>query len=386
MRTIDLKGTSRERGRQQGEALRAGYRELLDTLLASTLWRDHKPPLLPDPALRYVLSAAGRTLTKPAVRRELHAQHGRVRGISEGLDIPHGYTWGLQFLEVLFCEAGSSMVPPGPNGCTVVMATPEATRAGGMLVGRNYDFPNLLQPFQVVRRETPSERGRYATLTVTQVPLAGAHQGLNERGLAVTANNARLWRGKHLRFRGVPFSMLLQEVLETCATTEEALSFLRRTRSRANAGFIGLADRSGDACIVEMTAVTMAVRRPRNGVLVQANHFHRLTGVNVPEGTRWVVPGMEGMEYLHSSRTRQGVAEALMRQRAGGITVESVKEVLSDHSADGGKGSDITVCCHGHSGSTLSSMLLDLDRGTLDVADGQPCSSTWERVEAPGFS
>jgi isopenicillin-N N-acyltransferase like protein len=381
MRTIDLKGTSEQRGEQQGEELRAGYDELMKELLVSSLWKDHKPPMLPNGALRYLLSAAGRTLTKRSVRKALPVQYRRVRGLANGFGTPHGYTWGLQFLEVVFCEAGSSMVPPGPNGCTVMMALPEATREGRVFVGRNYDFPNLLQRYQVVRRETPTERGRYATITVTQLPLVGAHQGINERGLVVTLNNARLWRGEHLRFRGVPASMLLQEALETCATTAEAVQFLITSKNRANAGFFGIVDASGAGCLLETTAASVSVRHPQDGILTQANHFHELTHVNVPEGTRWEVNGMVGMEYLHSSRTRQQVAERLLRARAGDITVATLKGALSDHSASDGVGTDITVCCHGDVGSTLSSLVFDVGKRTLHVADGTPCTADWQEVQ-----
>lgn len=383
MRIIDLEGTALERGQQQGELMASDLERLFADLLSSNEWRDHKPSVFPDPLLRPSLSAAGRMATWPAVRRHLPFQAQRMRGLANGLGIRRGLGWGIQFLEVVFCEAGSSMAPPPPVGCTVIQATPRATAQGQMLMGRNYDFPRMLQPYQVIRRDVPSEPGRLATTTLTQGPMVGTHFGVNEAGVAASANNARLWRGDHLRRRGVPFSMLIQEILERATSTQAAIEIATSFPSRSNAGFIALADASGDAAVVEYTASSTAVRRPNDaGVLAQANHFSSMPHANVPEGTRWTVKGMEHLHYLDGSRARQQAATQGLQQAAGSISVATMQAILSDHA--GTDGNDGTVCAHGRLGGTLAGMVAEPGAGTLWVALGNPCSASWTEVPFRG--
>ncbi|MCA9489286.1 MAG: hypothetical protein KC621_05170 [Myxococcales bacterium] len=384
MRIVDLDGSAFERGRQQGELLREEYRGVMRDLLSSPEWRDHKPPLFPDGLVGPVLSVAGRAMTWPWGRRHVPAQAARVKGLAKGLGLSTSQTWGLQFLEVVFCEAGSSLAPPPPVGCTVVQAQPHATASGEMLTARNYDFPTMLQPYQVVRREVPTEAGRLATTTVTQVALVGAHQGVNEAGLVVSMNNARLWRGPHLRYHGVPLSLLAMELLETCRTTAEAIERVRATTARSNAGFVSLCDRSGDAAIVETTVRDLAVRRPdASGVLAQANHFTELAHANLPEGTKWTVAGMEDQEYLAGSRARQRAALDHLAKAAGEISVRTLQQVMADH--DGcDAGHEATVCAHGPRGGTLSSMVIENASRTMWIAAGNPCAHPWTEVRFRG--
>lgn len=380
MQAIDLRGTSFERGLQQGEAYRGDFERMMQTFFGSELWRENKPWFLPDALLQGAIGGLGRVLTSRAVERSLPVQADRVRGLAKGLGISEGLAWGVQFLEIVFCEAGSSLVPPVPGGCTQLHVQPRASATGGPLLGRNYDFPNILQPFQLVRREQPTECGRFASLVVGQSALAGAHQGVNEAGLAVAANNARLPRGKDLRYGGVPYEMILTELLETCATVRDAVDKLSRLPNRGNAGFFGMADDSGDSAIVEFTASRSVVRRPGPaGVMAQTNHFITMTEANMPPGTLWNVKGMEGITLEKTSGDRHDVADARLREAAGGITIETLQSILADHSANDGEGADHTVCVHGRSGSTLASIVIDVRERAVWIADGKPCEAPYQR-------
>lgn len=389
MRVLDLRGSSFERGVQQGHELRGPYEHMLETFLSSPLWRDNRPWFITDRLATQVFSLLGVTQIRSAVERHLPNQAARIEGLAEGLGIRSRLAWGLQFLEILFCEAGQGLKVPG--GCTQVHASSRATAAGTPLTGRNYDFPNLLQDFQVVRRDQPSEPGRLATTTATQVPLAGCHQGVNEAGLMVAANNARLFKGRDFRSRGVPYMLLLVEILETCRTAAGAAGIIRSFPHRTNAGFFGIMDASGDCRMVEFTASRSATRRPdESGVLAQTNHFHMLRDANLPEGTYWTVEGMAGLEYAASTQPRFEVADRLLRERQGAIDLAALQAILRDHSHGGGQGSDSTVCCHGTSGSTLASFIVDIASRSMWVTEGAPCQGDyeeipfWRRNDAPG--
>lgn len=381
MHVIDLKGTAQERGYQQGRILKQTYRKMIEHFFSSEFWKSNKPDILPDYFVKRLLGLVGIFSIREAVRTNLPRQFDRIRGLGRGLGIGPDFVWGMQYMEIMFCEAGNSLKAPISGGCTQIHATPAATADRIPLASRNYDFPNVLKNYQFVRREKPSEKGRLASLSVTHIPIAGTHQGINEAGLMVAANNARIRAGRDLKKRGVPYELILQEILETCRSVPEAVDYIAKFPKRSNAGFFGFTDESGDCKVVEFTASRHAVREPdETGILVQTNHYHKLEDANLPEGTTWNVEGMIGIEYAESTRTRYNVAHELAAQSAGKIDIEILKNILRDHSANNGVGSDITVCVHGLSGSTLASIIADVKNRELWIAEGNPCENEYMRV------
>jgi len=380
MRIMDFEGTAYERGLAQGEPLTEQYNEMMHEFFTSEMWKENKPKVLPNSIIKIALGMLGSMYTKKALQKYMPLQAERVRGIGEGLKAGGSFIWGIQFMEIMFCEAGSSLAVP-QAGCTQVHATPSATRNSVPLLGRNYDFPNMLRPYQIVRRDRPSEKGRLATITVAQVPLLGAHQGMNEAGLVICANNARLWKGDDLKYSGVPYQILIMEMLETCRTVKEASEFATSFPEIANAGFFGMMDETGDCCVVEFTASRSRIRRPNDkGVMAQTNHYHAMPEANLPDGTYWTVKGMEGLEYATSTKKRFEAADRLLNEVAGDIDVDALKKVLSDHSGNDGTGNDNTVCCHGETGGTLASIIMDIDNRRIFISDGHPCSNEYAEV------
>lgn len=382
MKIIDLNGTAFERGVAQGETLRGAWKKMESDFFRSSLLAEAKPAIIPNFVVRLGLGALGLFRTRDVVRRRLPSMFDRVIGLAKGLGITRPYAWGLQYMEILFCIAGDSLAIPNA-GCTQAHADPRATADGRPLTGRNYDFPNMLRGHQIIRRETPFERGRLATMTVTQVPLIGAHQGINEAGLVACINNNRVWRSGDINHRGVPSLMLLEETLETCSTVGQAVDFMTQFPERGHAGFLGLMDASGDCRVVEFTASRFSVRKPDDaGILAQANHFIDMTEANLPAGTVWKVKGMEGVEYADSTNKRYEVANRRLHEFAGKITVESLMSILRDHSANAnGEGDLLTVCNHGEKGSTLASFITDPREKIMWAAEGTPCNSEYKKIE-----
>ncbi len=380
MKILDLDGSYYERGRRQGRMMRKQYKQLMNDFFSSEMWDENKPDFVPNAIAMRALGLLGSVSIKNVVRNNLPVQTERIRGLAKGLGVSERVCWGLQFMEILMCEAGKTLKVPA--GCTQIHAAPEATADGKPLSARNYDFPNMLKPYQIIRREVPSESGRYAATSITQVPLAGAHHGINEHGLMICVNNARLWKGKDLRFRGVPYQLILMEALETCRTTFEAVELITKFPARANAGFFGIVDADGFTRVVEFTASRYVVREPdESGVMAQTNHYIKMPEANLPPGTYFTVKGMEGMEYAYSTETRHHAAFKKLKDAAGKITVETMMDILKDHSANKGAGSDFTVCCHGITGGTLGSMVVDPRDKKMWVAEGNPCSNAFQPVE-----
>ncbi len=381
LKIFDFDGSAYERGHAQGEALRETWLSMEQDFFNSEILKSAKPAFIPNFIVRMALSSWGNNRTRHAVKQHLPSIYERVKGIGDGLGIPRRYAWGLQYAELLFCLAGNSLAIPN-TGCTQAHATPKATADGKPLSSRNYDFPNMLLPYQIIRREIPSEPGRLATMNATQVPTAGSHQGINEAGLTIGANNNRAWIPADYNTRGIPSLMLLQEALETCRTVSEAAAFITNFPARGNAGFFGIMDASGDCCVVEFTASRFSIRKPDDsGVIAQANHFINMKEANIPDGTYWRIKGMEDVEYSASTKARYASADQLLHEHAGKITVETLKTILGNHNANDGTGNDMTVCCHGEAGSTLSSFVIDINERTMWVAESTPCRNPYKEIK-----
>lgn len=103
-------------------------------------------------------------------------------------------------------------------------------------------------------------------------------------------------------------SLLLREVLETCATYDEAAYALKHTAVAAPVFFTVCGTDQDQACVVERRRREHRVRRMTRGLLVQANHH--------------VAPSWRGHRYADDefqddSEIRQDLAEERLRDRVG---------------------------------------------------------------------
>jgi predicted choloylglycine hydrolase len=168
-----------------------------------------------------------------------------IGGIAEGLNIP------MERAVTYFGNEGLRM-PTG--GCSAVMS--------GGVYGRNYDF----RPRQYEARfALVQARGSYASIGGSH-QLTGRLDGMNERGLTI---------GLHLvkarpRSPGLTSVVLVRRVLDSCATTAEAIDLLRRLPHAMQYNY-SLLDAGGVAAVVEAAAGAVAVRG--GDWLACTNHF-----------------------------------------------------------------------------------------------------------------
>ncbi|MCK4779627.1 MAG: linear amide C-N hydrolase, partial [Candidatus Lokiarchaeota archaeon] len=220
----------------------------------------------------------------------------------------------------------------------------------------------------------------YKNLNFTQYPFTGCHMGMNEKGLAIGYNYGRSWKKEPLDFRlkGVPGTFIVQEVLETCATTQEAVDFITKFTERANGCHFGLMDTSGDTCVIETTSTRHAIRKPEDGILAHTNHYQteELKDANLPEYVRFKMDDMDISPIESPIRRYQREIE-LLEKNKGQITMNTIKSILSDH--DNREPDDFTVCTHGPSAGTLGSIIVLPTKREFWVTDNHPCSSEYEK-------
>ena len=168
-----------------------------------------------------------------------------IAGIAEGLNIP------MEQAVACFGNGGLRM-PTG--GCSAVMSS--------NVYGRNYDFrPRGYEARFALLRPT----GSYASIGSSH-QLTGRLDGMNEHGLTIGLHLVKAWPRSH----GLTSSLLVRRVLDSCATTVEAIDLLRRLPHAMKYNY-SLLDGGGVAAVVEAGAGAVVVRR--GDWLACTNHF-----------------------------------------------------------------------------------------------------------------
>lgn len=375
---IKVEGNPAERGFQQGDQLKDKIHNMFDIVFHSKMFSEVTSKLIPLSIVKFALGIMGKKNIKKPLQQLLPNQFEKMMALRKGAGIKRGIIYGAHFIEVMSGDPKSIYKNPPIQACSMIFALPEATSDNSMIFGRNYDFPNVLQPFQVIREEIP-ENG-YRNINFTQYPLTGCHMGMNEKGLAIGYNYGRAWRKEPLDFRlkGVPGTFIVQEVLETCATTQEAIDFIIKFTGRANGCHYGLIDSSGDTCVIETTSTRHAIRRPENNILAHTNHYQteELKNANLPEYVRFKMDDMD-ISPIESPIRRYNREIELLTKHNGQITMDIIKDILTDH--DNREPDDFTVCTHGPSAGTLGSIIIFPLKKEFWVTDNHPCNSEYEK-------
>ncbi|MHA1791664.1 MAG: C45 family autoproteolytic acyltransferase/hydrolase [Promethearchaeota archaeon] len=382
--SIIISGNPRERGISQGEQLKEKIHAAMKSVFYSDIFKQMKPKFVPVPIAVFGLSVIGKSNIKKDLEKYLPRQHEKLLGIAKGAGISSRLVYGLNFVEVMSGDPKSSYEKPLVQACSMIFAVPPATKNNAILYGRNYDFPPVLQPFQMVRIEKPDDG--FKNVNLSQFPLVGTHVGLNEKGLVVGYNYGRSWKTDPLDYRkkGVPMMCLVQEALETCSTMEEVIELVTNFPARTNGAQVGILDSSGKACVIETTATRHALRYPEDGILAHTNLYmtEELKDANVPDDIKWKYKGLE-IPYTKSPRERVQRAAQLLSEAKGNITIDTFKSILRDH--DNREPDDFTLCTHGVSGATLASIIINPKNLEFNVTDNQPCKTEYELFNLKKF-
>nr|MDO8114614.1 C45 family peptidase [Candidatus Sigynarchaeota archaeon] len=373
---IETHGTARERGEQQGTQLKDRIQAAKKAVFKSEIFKEMIPKGVPVFLAIAGLGLMGKNRTKKFIEQHFPKQNEKLIGIAKGAGVGVNLIYGMNYVEVMAGNPLTTYREPLVQACTMIMALPPATADGSIIYGRNYDFPTILQPYQMVRREIPDDG--FKTITLTQYPMVGAHIGLNEKGVLMGYNYGRSWKSNPLDYRprGVPNLITLQEALESCKSTQEVIDFISKFPARTNGAHFGVVDESGDACVIETTATRHVVRRPKDGILAHTNMYQELVDANVPDTSMWKFKGLE-IPYTRSPKERFARANELLAKAKGKVTLDTFKGILSDHA--GREPDDFTICTHGKTGATLASILVKPKEREFWVTDNQPCKTNYEK-------
>ena len=375
--SIDLiaTGTPEEIGRQQGEALREQIRACKAVVSQLEAFRLQQPPWVPYRLfLRRAERNAYRTL-KRVLAGEGSGHWSRLAGISVGSRLSIRSICLLNAFESVLSDLNRSTAHGGAAGCSALAIGPERTNFNGPIIAHNFDYLALIQPFYVLRDERPVNGLR--SIQFSGAPLAGAVDGLNEAGLAVTYDYAY---STNLAAAAPLISMRLTEVLTRCRNVIEAVDHLTTT-PRWGGGMIMLADADGQIASVEL-ANAMQDKRvgTSDGVLFHSNRFccpatrhHELSAETVYSDK---APRVLRGRRVHQSSELRDTRFTELIEAPSRFSLNDVSRVMADHGPEEFPGPD-TICMHSDYWQTTASIQLLPVQRTIRIAYSSACTANY---------
>jgi isopenicillin-N N-acyltransferase like protein len=158
-------------------------------------------------------------------------------------------------------------------GCSALMVEGTRSATGGVLFGRNLDYPSLgyIHEHTLVTVYRPT--GKHAFASVGFPGLVGVLSGMNDAGLCVAV--LEVYDAKegepHFNPKGIPYAMCHRRLLEECTTIAEAKKLLE-AMPRTSLLNLAVADQTSTA-VFEVTPKQVVLRPSVHGVCTCTNHF-----------------------------------------------------------------------------------------------------------------
>lgn len=362
--SIRVKGGPRERGRQYGEQARELVRRSVTAYAA---------------VFDYYAGITWEAACAQAERfiEPIEAYDDRyldeMRGIAEGAALDFGDILALnlrsEFMFAQGAKAAAGEPAPRPKGCSSVAVLPGASENGHTLLGQNWDWLIHAWETTVVLESEQDEGPNF--VTVVEAGLL-AKAGMNAAGLGLATNT--LISDRDVGEPGVPYHVCLRSLLDAPSIVD-ALARLQRAYRSSSANYV-LAHADGLVVNVESTpggSADLLLGGPRHGTVAHTNHF--------------VSPRFgdcdTGLALMPDSFFRlQRLTDALQAARPM-IAQAQLQQMFADHA-----GHPYGVCTHPDpatppvdQAATVASLIMDLDRRRLWLADGNPCEAPYREID-----
>lgn len=357
---IRVEGSARQRGQQYGAQARDrvrrsidAYRQIFEDLGSN--WDE-------------VLFTA--QSFEPTLERYNARYLDEMQGIAEGAELPYEHVLAINIRTEIISPATAKA---NLAECSAVAILPEVTSDGHTLIGQNWDnLPHTAET--VVVLEAIQDDGPNF-VTVVEAGLL-AKTGFNSFGIGVTTN-ALITDRDHGDADGVPLHAILRGILDS-ESLDEGVDAIAGQKRASSSNYL-IADVQGSAIDIETQpgdSSNYYTLEPENGILLHTNHY--------------VAPLFDGVDVLRSnapdSMSRLQRLSAQLREAGGELEVKDVQRVLSDH-----EHYPKSVCCHPDpkadtpSGRSTASVIMDLDRQILWLAEGNPCIAPYHEFDYSGL-
>jgi len=236
------------------------------------------------------------------------------------------------------------------RGCTDLIASNDVTEDGSVIAAHNNDA-SLSSPDYVTIIHYQVE-GEPEIVAVTDTGGLNISVGYNSAGISLTGNQVN---SNDMRV-GVPRLLLVRKIL-AARTLGDAIDAALLKERASNYNQI-ITDASGEIYSIEGSATDYAPLYATDGYLVHTNHY--------------LAPWMRKFEFdpngITSSIVRYNRGTRLLKKNLGRITVDKMKELLSDH-----VNYPDSICRHGKENKTDFSVIINLTTQTMLLARGNPC-------------
>jgi len=358
-------------GLQQGHAVSTLLQDVCKQMAKLEAVKILKPKLLPASLFLFLTKKKAAKIFKKDIYTYYPRQAQRLEGIAKGAGIDLPTLFLIQAAELLINIRKSDY---HIQACTSLGFGPRKIKTDEAIIGKNFDYPNEFLPYQLTCKVEPHVG--YRTLGCTMAPLPGVLDGMNEHGLTVTYNLAyTIDEPKYF----VPISIVLQEMLETCKTTEDAINFLISAK-RAGDALLTLADAKDELKAVEISSNHFAIAEMTNDYVLNTNHFstREMKKIEIPHNAVYsgnAPKSIHGMNVHESSMQRYLRAKELIENKKI-IKEDEIVKILRDHGTDNIP-SMFTICRHEALSSTLRSVIFYPKRKTMKVLYGNPCENKY---------
>lgn len=381
MNFLKVSGDYYEMGYQQGVYFKQDIKTSFTRLVKSSVIKTIKPKLIPDFLFAMLLKKIVYKKWEKPIKILLPEYSQRIKGISDGAETDITDLYVIQSVEVMADDISYFVDTEAKNifGCSSVCVLQNMLYSSHIVVGKNFDYFSEFSNDHIVRISQPKKG--YKSIEVTYKQLAGAHDGMNEKGLVVLYNYGLSIEKPQTR---IPITILVQQLLELCSNIDEAITFIKAFRY-PNGAIITLADATNRAICVELTPEHIGFRKPQKGVLIATNFYltDEVKKYDIPYTARFKskkLPRELKNKLVHQSSISRYNRLLYLSQTVSKFTPEIVEQILKDHNGKP-EGDDDTVCRHGGYLSTQVSMVFLPKMRKLKVYFGTPCKNNFTEFE-----
>ena len=302
---VEVSGPPRERGRQYGEQARErvklGVGHYSEQLATSGLARQE---------IRALVARFEPTIA------EFDATYiEEMRGIAEGAAVDYDSVVLLNARTEILQLARRRERLAEPDGCTGLIALPDATADGRLIHAQNWDWKVECAETSVVLKIRNADGPDILTFTEAG---ALARSGFNAAGIAITANY--LESDRDYRSLGVPLALIRRKVLQQPHLAPAMRAVYVTPKSGANNMMVSQAN--GIAIDFECAPDETFQVHPRRGLIVHANHFQSPVALAKLRDV--------GVASFPDSLYRDIRVRDALEPAIGAITRETVKTALFD--------------------------------------------------------
>lgn len=274
-----------------------------------------------------------------------------IRGIASGA--------GTDFEDIMVLNTRYEILHYPKNECTAFALLRSATKEHKVLIGQNWDQRPNVAEHSIVLHLTAEDGTKIMGLTEAGQLL---RNGMTSNGLGLAANS--LDSSRDVKEIGAPANFMRMRALRSRHFGEMSDTIMLAQRAVSNNYCIASAD--DRAVDIEALPLAPSAIYPENGVLTHANHLLCNSGLDTSKG-----------EKFRGERLGK-----ILSEKAPDITVDYLKECLSDH-----EGYPRSVCSHIHGDATdthkqwktVASVIYDLDDLEMEVCKGNPCEGAYEK-------